>query len=227
MIHLLDIPAELRLEIYDRVLLLDITWQAIHTYRRLADDRRRSIPIPPWRSVLLVCRQIHNELKKHIESRGSETRSIYNTWVVHMQTKDYTNFATGLKLPCASSQLKAVEVRQSHFKGTQYPKNLPNRINALLKDLVRYGPRWDFVHDVPLPHPLRFDELIISFPRRATDAVPGDYRLEEAAIERYLKWQPFFFWLGMIWPDTGKFTKVTLQVDEYERTWSTVGTVYS
>jgi hypothetical protein len=211
----LDLPAELRLDIYDATLdaNIDVPWLSNSQHH---DARPGETFTIPWCNLMLVCRQLSVELRDHMKDT-TEKGSKYNTWVLRLQYDYEANLPVQMRLPCSPSRLKTVHINMPHLSGIGHSRRTPHTLDQLLSLLVRFGPRLN--REKELAKTLRFQELIIAFPTaEPMTGISHQYHLEESVVLAFRRLQR-----GLSMSDhplSGAFEKVTLVTKTYEQSWS-------
>ncbi|KAF7351197.1 hypothetical protein MSAN_01550700 [Mycena sanguinolenta] len=143
---LLDLPRELRLQIYDALadLLLDCrvdrTRQKVRT--KLATVRSATTRLPiPWLSLMLVCKTISNEMQYHI--RGYTTYILEAKNFVSVQT--LADRVTWRGIPCPPSNVRTLEANlylslMTHCWATTMPTPVVSDLYQVLNCFIHNGP---------------------------------------------------------------------------------------
>ena len=214
----LDLAAELRVEIYDAIVNVDIdnTWMKASPCQT---DHPGHQYIAPWCSMMLVCRQIRSELQEHMGKELAAKGSKYNTWTLRFRDDYGAKLPVQMRLPCCPWRLRKVEILMPPLEGIFHSRRAPTTIDHLLSVLVQFGPRLNL--DVELAKPLCFGELIIAFPKPIpTTGSSIQYHLEESVVSAFRRLQLQRGRSDAEHPLIGAFEKVTLVTRMYEQSWS-------
>jgi hypothetical protein len=148
----LDLPAELRLEIYGYIIDTNSDTELIK--QSLSGDAESTHRyVTAWCNTMLACRQIAHELKNYMDENTCDERCKYNTCALYLSTTHTIDrLPAAMKLPCSPSQLKAVRVITPRSYDMH---SVPYDIDWTLNRLVRFGPCWK--NEKTISCPLSFE----------------------------------------------------------------------
>lgn len=184
--HLMDLPLELRLHIYDYVchLALDVQLLAVDQrpdsklLRSKRNHRIRMIKMVPitevniaWISLLNCCKSIRVELTDHMKSTTFLSNHWNRTYTLEKQlTQTGDILTTWCQIPCPMSAVRRLVINgpldEEHITETLHS------VEHTLRRFVKCGLSFD--HGRPLSDKLELDELQVEF---SEDAVPLDPRI--------------------------------------------------
>ncbi|KAJ7816937.1 hypothetical protein B0H14DRAFT_2843706 [Mycena olivaceomarginata] len=169
---LLDLPPELRGQIYDAVIALPLDCQiARQTHRReqqtdaaTAADTDR-LPIP-WLDLMLVCKLIAKELHHHVH-RDASGNTTYKLEVVNLTSSRGRGIAkkvTWRQIPCLPSWVRTLQAELVLISGTQFwgnggPNAILSQLYQVLNSFIHRGPL--LVRQSPLCSNIHLDTLIL------------------------------------------------------------------
>ncbi|KAJ6487993.1 hypothetical protein C8R45DRAFT_262814 [Mycena sanguinolenta] len=152
----LDLPCEVRLEIYDAVANLPVDC-VIPTLR--CEDPVTRLPIP-WFSLMLVCRTITNEMRHYV--RGRSTYSFLIITTGFYTTMDWLALE---RIPCPPSAVHTLQANlMLHCFTTCWradddePTPLMNELCQMVNTFIRKGPL--VTRERALSRPIHLDTLI-------------------------------------------------------------------
>ncbi|KAF8135984.1 hypothetical protein K438DRAFT_1786611 [Mycena galopus ATCC 62051] len=150
----LDLPTELRLQIYDAVVDLPLDCKV----DRLKPCKQPTETAPPpdntisptkqclcipWLGLLLVCKTISNELQHHVRTSGNTT---YKLEVDNPRTYySISNTVTWRRIPCPPSSVRTLEAKlaltsDTRFWGDGGPLGILSALYQVLNCFIHNGP---------------------------------------------------------------------------------------
>ncbi|KAJ7816939.1 hypothetical protein B0H14DRAFT_3877659 [Mycena olivaceomarginata] len=170
--RLLDLPPELRGQIYDAVIALPLDCQiARQTHRReqqtdaaTAADTDR-LPIP-WLDLMLVCKLITKELHHHVhrDTSGNTTYELEVDNLTSLRGRGIAKKVTWRQIPCLPSRVRTLQAELVFISGTQFwgnggPNPILSQLYQVLNSLIHRGPL--LVRQSPLGSNIHLDTLIL------------------------------------------------------------------
>ncbi|KAI0151703.1 hypothetical protein GGR57DRAFT_470197 [Xylariaceae sp. FL1272] len=185
---ILGIPRELRLGIYEAIMLMDLEYDVVENYihMRHLDSfeilhrHRNSKLVIPWVQLIQTCKQINAELSDYMSSVAISNKPDYRTYVLDIFAHDRfvgrLSKATWRHIPCPPAGIKNIEVnfgferhdgtranRPPKFWGDGGPMPIVRELYQTMNLLLHNGPILDRTE--PLPRHLSFESLIVNIRR--------------------------------------------------------------
>ena len=176
----LGLPAELRLEIYERVLQLDVAysvlngtsedWCAYTPYGRTLREAHARLQLP-WQALMLVCKHVRLELRHLMQAPGpisTEARFTYDA-ELKMSTNCYDlERLAWRKIPCPPARTTKVvaylnvrDVKEIRFGGDGGVTPILQALYQSLNHLLHCGSTLSTTR--PLKDPMRIKELVVVY----------------------------------------------------------------
>ncbi|KAF8138073.1 hypothetical protein K438DRAFT_1996397 [Mycena galopus ATCC 62051] len=160
---LLDLAAELRLQIYDAVLDLPLDCKVARwkPSKQPAQTVPARLPIP-WLSLMLVCKEIANELEHHIHASGNTT---YELEVDNLQSRrSIAGKVTWRQIPCPPSSARTLQAAVTFTSNTRFwgdggPMPILSELYQVLNCFIHNGPMLS--RRSPLDKHIHLDALIL------------------------------------------------------------------
>jgi hypothetical protein len=163
----LDLPSELRYQIYDAVLVLSVDFAFdVAKWKQPAQVTPSALdcdclPVP-WRSLMLVCQTIANELQYHVQTSGNSTDTTYKLEVGSPNGRRGLA-ATWQQIPCPPSRARTLQVELCLGWNTRFwfnggPMPILSALYQVLNCFIHNGPFLD--RRSPLDKHIRLDALI-------------------------------------------------------------------
>ncbi|KAJ7266979.1 hypothetical protein B0H12DRAFT_1216752 [Mycena haematopus] len=196
---ILNLPSELRLQIYDAVvdLPLDckvVRWKSPERFKTAQTTTSACLSGSiPWLSLVLVCKTIANELQHHIHTSGN---AAYELEVDNLQSqRSIADEATWRRIPCPPSSVRTLQADlvfnlKTRFWGAGGPNPILSEMYQVLNCFIHNGPL--LVRGSPLANHLHLETLILQIRviepdpevRRAEGRVP----YTRATVMELKKW---------------------------------------
>ncbi|KAF7344604.1 hypothetical protein MSAN_01942600 [Mycena sanguinolenta] len=171
---LLDLPRELRLQIYDALahLPVDCPVDRIRQTprKRLARSTSTRLPIP-WLSLTLVCKTIKEDLQLYTLASGNATYTLEVDNLEHRRL--LTDKVTWRRIPCPPSNVRTLRADlvlrfATDFWGSGGPMGILSDLYQVLNCFIHNGPV--LTRRRPLPTPIHLDTLLLQIHMIGTDA---------------------------------------------------------
>ncbi|KAF8187035.1 hypothetical protein K438DRAFT_1973214 [Mycena galopus ATCC 62051] len=143
---LLDLPAELRLQIYDAVLDLPLDCKVASWARKPSKQPAPAVPAHlsiPWLSLMLVCKEIASELEHHVHTSGNTT---YELEVDNLQNRrSIADEVTWRRVPCPPSSVRTLQATLTFTSITKFwgdggPMPILSALYQVLNCFIHNGP---------------------------------------------------------------------------------------
>ncbi|KAJ7267004.1 hypothetical protein B0H12DRAFT_1320962 [Mycena haematopus] len=186
---MLNLPPELRLQIYDAVVDLPLDCKVVRRKRREGFKTAQTtnstcLRSIPWLSLVLVCKTIANELRHHAHTSGNvayelEVDNLQNQWSI-------AHDVTWRRIPCPPSSVRTLQADlvldlQTSFWGAGGPNPILSELYQLLNCFIHNGPL--LVRGSPLANHLHLETLILQI--RVIEPDPEERRAD--GLEPYTR----------------------------------------
>ncbi|KAF8187027.1 hypothetical protein K438DRAFT_1024639 [Mycena galopus ATCC 62051] len=173
--HLLSLPCELRLQIYDTV-PFNYNCQVSRLFRRKIQKQLTKLEAEPplsipWLSLMLVCKIIADELRNYVHA---STNTTYHLEMNNLENWHWiTSMITWRRIPCPPSCVRRLQVdlvfnTATRFGGSGSSEPFLGDLMRVLNHFIHNGPVLDRKH--PLRKHIRLDTLI--FQLRIIEGAP-------------------------------------------------------
>ncbi|KAJ7266978.1 hypothetical protein B0H12DRAFT_1230088 [Mycena haematopus] len=165
---MLDLPSELRLQIYDAVVDLPLDCKVVRrkkpkTFETAQTNITKSTCLSiPWLSLVLACKTIANELQHHVYTSGNVT---YELEVDNLQSpRSIAHEVTWRRIPCLPSSVRTLQADlvfdwKTRFWGSGGPNSILSELYQVLNCFIHNGPL--LVRRSPLVQHLHLETLIL------------------------------------------------------------------
>ncbi|KAJ6487989.1 hypothetical protein C8R45DRAFT_995103 [Mycena sanguinolenta] len=195
---MLDLPSELRLQIYDAVVDLPLHCEVARRQRKAfttAEPRsavRTSLSMP-WLSLVLVCKTIANELQHHVQTSGN---TAYQLEIDNLESQySIAQTVTWRQIPCPPSSARTLQADlifdlKTRFWGAGGPNPILSELYQVLNCFIHNGPL--LARQSPLVKHIHLDTLFLHI--RVIEPDPEERRAEgrapysRATIMELKKW---------------------------------------
>ncbi|KAJ7816940.1 hypothetical protein B0H14DRAFT_2602316 [Mycena olivaceomarginata] len=181
---LLCLPPELRLQIYDAVLVLPVDFDVRNQPAQATPGAL--LPVP-WLSLMLVCKTIAHELQHHVQT---STNTMYELKVDCSRRLA----TTWRQIPCPPSRARSLQVElclgwNTRFWGDGGPMPILSALYQVLNCFIHNGPFLD--RRSPLDKHIHLDALIVVLRVDEPDAearrVQGREPYDQEMVDRWKK----------------------------------------
>lgn len=222
-IHLLALPPELRIAIYDAVLHaatdIDQRLYAKGDALLMSSNDRSSRYLAPWCSLMLTCSQIATELRDYMAKQISQKRCSFMSWVVEF--KNFREIAAKQtyrrRSPCSPSQLRVLRL-EIPLNGLENPWDVARVLHQTVSLVLRRGLGFDAGSWLPPAQRKRLHirEIHLAFYWQCSKS-QRRYGLGERITHRFRSYRE-----GLEADGAGKIETIKLIDEYYEQAWPAV-----